>query len=104
MKFYTLYYPLRKKRGIILKTLLVMKLTVLLITVVCLHVTAATYAQKVTLNEKNATLDKVFDDIKKQSGYIFFYNNEVLNGIGRVSINIKDATLQQALDQVLKDQ
>lgn len=104
MKFYTLYYPLRKKRGIIFKTILVMKLTILLITVVCLHVTAATYAQKVTLNEKDAPLDKVFNDIKKQSGYIFFYNNNVLNGTSKVNINVKDATLQDALDQVLKDQ
>ncbi len=104
MNFYTRYRPVRKKRGTVLQTLLVMKLIFLLVTIACLHVTAASYAQKITLNEKNEPLDKVFNDIKKQSGYIFFYNNNVLTGTTKVSLTLKDATLQEALDQTLNGQ
>ena len=75
MNFYTLFNPVRKKRGRLFKLLLVVKLVILLITVACLHVSAATLAQTVTLKEKDAPLEKVFNDIKKQTGYIFFYEN-----------------------------
>ena len=104
MNFYTLYCPVRKKRGKLHKTLLVMKLTFLLIAFAFLHLSAATYAQKVTLNEKDASLEKVFNDIKKQTGYIFFYKADALNGTSKVTISVKDATLEEVLDRCFKDQ
>lgn len=104
MNFYTLFHPMRKKRGRFYKTLLVMKLVAFLIFAFCIQVSAASFAQKITLNEKDAPLEKVFSDIKKQTGYIFFYENNVLNGTAKVSINVKDATLQEVLDQCFKGQ
>lgn len=80
-----------------------MRVTVLLIFLFCLHVSAATYAQ-ITLSEKNAPLNKVFRDIKKQSNYQFFYQEELLTSTKRVSISVQNVSVQQALDACLKDQ
>lgn len=56
------------------KILLSMKLTILLLFVAFLHVNAGSFAQKnITLNEKNASLQKVLKAIKSQSGYNVFF-------------------------------
>jgi len=104
MKFYTPFTLVRKKRGRFYKALMVMKIVVFIITIACLHVSAASSAQQITLNEKDASLEKVFNDIKKQTGYIFFYEDNALNGTKKISINVKDDNLQDVLIQCLKDQ
>ncbi|WP_254070887.1 SusC/RagA family TonB-linked outer membrane protein [Pedobacter sp. L105] len=81
-----------------------MKIVTFIILVACLHVSAGSFAQKITLNERDASLEKVFSDIKKQTGYIFFYENNVLNGTTKISINIRDANLQDVLNECLKGQ
>ena len=55
-----------------------MKLTSIILLVTCLHVNASTYAQKVSLNENNISLQKVFEEIRKQTGYQFFYADEII--------------------------
>ncbi|MXN91145.1 SusC/RagA family TonB-linked outer membrane protein [Flavobacterium sp. Sd200] len=85
-----------------IKALVVMKLVVLLIALACFKVSASVYAQTITLNEKNAPLSKVFKIIEQQSGYSFFYNNEVLRQMPKVNIAVKEVTLSQALDQCLE--
>jgi TonB-linked SusC/RagA family outer membrane protein len=105
MNFYTLFYPVRKKRGRLSKILLVMKLVIILITVACLQVSASALAQKkVTLNEKDAPLEKVFNDIRQQTGYNFLYELNILNGTSKVTINVKDANLQDVLNLCLANQ
>jgi len=104
MNFYTLFNSVRFKRGTLLKTILVMKLIILLTTVVCLHVAAAGYAQKITLNEKNASMETVFKDIRKQSGYIIFFDKSLLNNLAPVNIKVTNAGLQETLIKCLEDQ
>jgi TonB-linked SusC/RagA family outer membrane protein len=86
------------------KTLLVMKFTAIFLLVACLQVSANGYSQTFTLSESNAPLTKVFSKIEKQSGYLFWYNNALLQQARRVDVNVKDATLQQVLDICFKDQ
>ncbi len=81
-----------------------MKLSLILLTTVCMHVHATTYSQKVTLSGKNISLEKVFDILKKQSGYTFFYDHDLLQGTPLVNINVKNMPLQQALDLCLAEQ
>ena len=81
-----------------------MKLVVILIIVGCLQVSARVLAQKVTLNEKDAPLEKIFDDIKKQTGYNFFYEHNILNGTSKVTINVKDANLADVLNLCFANQ
>jgi TonB-linked SusC/RagA family outer membrane protein len=86
------------------KLLLVMKLTTLLITLTILQVSAATYAQKITLSEKKSSLLTVFDDIKSQTGYDFMVPMDILRSANTVTINVKNVSLEAALKQIFQDQ
>ena len=86
------------------KLLLVMKLTTLLITITILQVSAATYAQKITLSEKKSSLLTVFDDIKSQTGYDFMVSMDVLRSANTVTINVKNVSLEEVLKQIFQDQ
>lgn len=85
------------------KTLLIMKLIALLLTVACLQAGAAGYAQKITLSERNAPLEKIFRQIKKQTGYRFFFENALIRQADEIDIELTNATVEEALDQCLKD-
>jgi len=62
------------------------------------------YSQtKIDIEVKEVPLEKLFQEIQKNSEYIFFYNDNVLTNRGNVSLNIKGATLMTILDNVLKD-
>ena len=90
--------------GCISQILLTMKLTTLLLIACIVQVSATTLAQKVTLNEKNAPLDKVFDKISVQTGYDFLFTTSLLKGSKPVSINVKNADLNTVLEQVFDGQ
>jgi type II secretory pathway component HofQ len=93
-----------RQRCRIYNPLLVMKLTLILLTVTFLQVSAATYAQKVTLKVKNATIKEVFEKIQAQTQYDFLYNADDLKLAGPLNINLKDTPLKQALDQCFNGQ
>ena len=82
----------------ITKTLLIMKLTAFFLVAACLNVSASGYSQKVTLVAKKATLQKVFKEINRQTGFQFFYRDDLLNKAGRVDIDVKDAKLEEVLE------
>jgi TonB-linked SusC/RagA family outer membrane protein len=84
------------------KTLLVMKFTAIILLSACLVANANGYAQ-ITLNEKNASLQKVFKQIQKQSGYDFLYNYELLQQSGKVNIDVQAVSLEQALEACFKN-
>ncbi|MCX2478211.1 TonB-dependent receptor [Pedobacter sp. MC2016-15] len=87
-----------------LKTILIMKLTFILIAVTFMQVSAATYAQRVSLNVKTATLADVFDQVQAQTRYDFLYKSDELKLAKRVSLKVKDATLQQVLELCFANQ
>lgn len=86
------------------KILLVMKLTFLLVTIACFQVSAAALAQKITINEKNASFSKILRIIKNQSGHTIFYDNKLVKKANNVDVNVHEVTLEQALVVVFKDQ
>ncbi|MBB5437696.1 TonB-dependent SusC/RagA subfamily outer membrane receptor, partial [Pedobacter sp. AK017] len=55
-------------------------------------------AQKITLSEKDVPLEKVFKEIRRQSGYNFIYNSQMLREANPVSIVVKNAGLKSVLD------
>jgi len=93
-----------KRRLFSSKILLAMKLTIVLLIIGCLQVSAEGYAQKITISKKNCTFSSLFETIKKQSGYSFFYNNKSVKEAGKVSVNLKDASMEEALTAILKGQ
>ena len=58
--------------------LLVMKLTFILLIALILNVRAEGYSQKVTYSGENVPIEKVFSSIKKQTGYEFFFQKELI--------------------------
>lgn len=82
----------------------IMKLTVFLLTVGFLHVHAAVFSQTVTYSGRNVALEKVLKSIKTQTGYVFFYDYEVLKNTKPVSIDLKNANIDQALKECFKGQ
>lgn len=76
-----------------------MPIMFLLLFVFCIQAAAMSFAQvKITLVYKDAPLDKVFKDIRKQTGYLFVYTEETLQTAKAVNVNVRDASLKQALD------
>jgi len=86
------------------KFLLVMKITVFLLLVTFMQVSAATYAQQINLAENHVTLKKLFKEIRKQSGYNFVYTEGMLKNAKPVDIEIHAGTITQTLDQAFADQ
>jgi TonB-linked SusC/RagA family outer membrane protein len=93
----------RYKTGLT-KTLRIMKLTAVILLSACLAASANGHSQNVTLNLKDAPLEKVFNEIRKQTGYDFVYKTEVLEHASKVNVNVQNASLQQVLDLCFKDQ
>jgi len=95
---------LREKWGRILrcstKTLLVMKLTSICLLVAAIQVSARGVAQNITFSAKEAPLLKVFNAIEKQTKFVFFYRAEDMEGAKPVSIQLRNAPLQAALEKI----
>lgn len=86
------------------KMFLVMKMIVILLTIACLQVNAAGYAQKLSLSLKDRPLEEVLKEIKAKTGYKFFYRLDLLSNAKNVSIRIDNADLPYVLDMIFKDQ
>lgn len=86
------------------KTTRIMKITVVLLFAVCMQVSANGFAQKLTLSEKKISLEKVFKKIYVQSGYLFFYDHDLLKQAHSIDIHVRDADLDEVLAICFKDQ
>jgi len=74
-------------------------LTTLILITAILQVSANSFsfAQKITLSQKNAPLIRIFDQISSQTGYDFLFNSSTLKGARPVNIDVKDAELSDVL-------
>ncbi|SHN09858.1 TonB-linked outer membrane protein, SusC/RagA family [Chitinophaga sp. CF418] len=88
-----------------LMSLRIMKLIVLILTSIGIVQASATgYAQKVTLSMEKTPLSQVFKEIRKQTGYDFFYTDDMLNTSKPVTIHVKDLELPAVLNKCLVNQ
>ena len=99
-----LFNPGLNKTGFLTKTIRIMKLTTVFLIAACLHVSAKAYPQKVTLKENNVSLQRVFQEIRKQTGYQFLYADEVLVAAKKVTVNIKKGSIEEVLDLCFQNQ
>jgi TonB-linked SusC/RagA family outer membrane protein len=102
MKLTFLYHALCAIRPVKSKFLLVLKITTILLLVGVMHLSAASYSQSVSLSAQNRSLESIFKDIKKQTGYLFFYNGQVNLTSKTASVVLKNVSLKTALDECLK--
>lgn len=88
------------------KLLLIMKLSIVL-TITCLfqiQASVLTYSQstRLTLKMEGATMKEVFDEIEKNSEFIFIYYNDIVTMDQKIDINIKDAPIDKVLDKLFE--
>lgn len=75
-----------------------LNLTTMMLIALLVRAQAGSFAQPITLSEKNAPIERVFGVIEAQSGHVFFYDSEDVRGL-KVSVNMKNASLQETLRQ-----
>lgn len=82
-----------------------MKLTSLLIVAVIMMTPGKVRAQTgLTLTTRNERLEKIFEAVEKQTDYVFFYDQKILENARLVTINAVNMPLDKFLEAVLKDQ
>lgn len=81
-----------------------MKLTVVILLLACMQVTAKGISQKVTLSVEEAPLSKVFTQIKKQTGYLFLCDARLLQQAKPVSVSVSNASLDEIMQACLQYQ
>ncbi|WP_207515236.1 SusC/RagA family TonB-linked outer membrane protein [Longitalea luteola] len=86
------------------KAMRIMKLTALFILAACLHVHATGYGQRVTLSAREAHLEKIFAEIRKQTGYSFLYTSHILKNTSKVTVRVTNAPVNEVLDIALQGQ
>ncbi|MBB5646842.1 SusC/RagA family TonB-linked outer membrane protein [Pedobacter cryoconitis] len=77
-----------------------MKLTTILLFLALMQASAKGYSQ-ISLKEKNVSLERILESIKKQTGYVFFYDTHDIRGI-RMSIDVKTASIETVLNECTK--
>jgi TonB-linked SusC/RagA family outer membrane protein len=81
-----------------------MKMTFILLFSCALHVCATGLSQQVTLKKQNATLEEVFKEIRKQTGYNFLFTSSTLQNARKVSIDVQKASLTEVMAICAKGQ
>lgn len=83
---------------------LIMRVIILLLFVGINVISATGYAQetKLTLNIQNKSLKKVFEEIEKNSEYIFFYQDSDIEN-KKVSISTQKGTIYEIMDKALEN-
>lgn len=94
-----------ENRAVFNRFIRIMKLTHLfLILGICVASASNSYSQStlLSLDIKNNTLETVLKIIEKRSEFVFFYNDAAINLNKKVSIRMKDQTIDKILDQLSK--
>jgi TonB-linked SusC/RagA family outer membrane protein len=86
------------------QALRIMKLTIIIISTFLLQVSAKSHAQKVSLKEKNASLETIISSIREQTGYDFIGNAHLINMANPVNIEVSQVSLEDALRICFKNQ
>ena len=93
----------RECRGLT-KTLRIMKITAIILLSACLTASANGLSQKVTLSLKEAPVQQVFKEVSRQTGVSIVYKESLFEGLAPITIDVKDATINEVLEKCLKGQ
>jgi TonB-linked SusC/RagA family outer membrane protein len=92
------------KRKADIKILLFMKMTTIIMLALCINASAKGYSQKITISQKNVSLEKVFKEISRQTGYTFIYTESLLKKSKKITISVTNESLERALEKSFLDQ
>ncbi|RYY58052.1 MAG: SusC/RagA family TonB-linked outer membrane protein [Chitinophagaceae bacterium] len=85
-----------------MKLLITLMVCVILFTGLSAH--AGHRPQQVTASFKNASLEEVFREIKKQTGYSFVYTKSMLARATRATFTVSNVSINTALDACFREQ
>ena len=81
-------------------------LFLLFVLLLCSHASVSAAEQsadeRITLRVRNMSIPEIFKRIEQSSDYRFFYRDEQLRGLGRRSIQVKNASLESVMDRLLE--
>lgn len=86
----------------LLKSMLIMKLTLFFIVLFSLQSIANSYSQqKVTINTKSADFKKIVASIQRQTNYRFVFSERKIPLTNKIDLNVKDEEVTSVLKKVL---
>jgi len=88
-------------RRYIPKLLLIMKLVTVILLASLMQVSAASFGQLVTLKERNVTLEKMFREIRQQSGYDVLLSTNTIKSTTTLNANFNNATIEEIMDKII---
>jgi TonB-linked SusC/RagA family outer membrane protein len=82
-----------------------MKLTILLLFMGLLSVSASVYSQstKLSLDLEHVSILEVFKQIEEQSDFAFIYKNEVIDLTQKVNVKVEGSTIEVILDELFRN-
>lgn len=81
-----------------------MNLIAVFLLVGCLHLSAASYSQTITLQEKSYSLEAIFNAIQKQTDYSVIYNVRFVETADPITVSAKQMPLEELLSKALNGQ
>ena len=95
---------LRRKNGVPVKMKMMLRLTAVFILFFSVQVSAGTYSQTVTVTGSKVTLSSIFSEIRKQAGYAFVCEKQLLKNASPVTLRVKNAPVDDVMALSLKGQ
>lgn len=92
------------QRWSLLKRCVIMKLTIILITLLSFNTNASIFAQRLSIDVNRQPIKDVLLEIKNKTGYDFLFNDNILEDAKPVTIRLKDASLEEVLNACLDGQ
>jgi TonB-linked SusC/RagA family outer membrane protein len=86
------------------KILLAMKLTATFMLASLVTVSAKTFSQGINIHQNQIPLDKVLKLIKKQSGYSYLLEDDVVSRSIKLDVDVDHASVEETLNRCFKDQ
>jgi len=84
-------------KGVIMR----INLTIAILTLCCVQLSAEVFGQRVTLKVRNIPFLEAIRSIEKQSGYTFFFKMRDIDGLGPVTVSVTDKPITEVLDKLL---
>ncbi|MGK6352015.1 TonB-dependent receptor [Parapedobacter sp. DT-150] len=78
-----------------------MKLVHIMLLLSAMHVSARMVAQPVTLSEQHIPIGKLFEKVREQTGYDFFYDSRLLRSVKPLSVNFRNTSLEEVMKTCL---
>lgn len=94
----------RHAPGWINQIVLTMKVTAVLMLVGCLHLSAASFSQNVTMKAKRKPLSAVLNEVQRQTSFRVVYNDRYLLRANPVTITAENMPFEQFLSKILEGQ